>query len=200
MKNSIRLGWRWWLILGGCVLASAATAPAPRPPDPLDEIISARRRGEPPGDANAEQEAIQKRLVTTSNAEHTAMTNAYLAQVKASIIDPEHHAGWPCRSWLVYQPTPRRQITPILKLRFERTPDAMLAYAVICPALYAKDEALLNRALAYLEKNDPFLHQRANEQMKSFWMSFIADALKRQTPTSKQANAEKDLIFQLSKP
>ena len=183
-----------------CVLAPAATAPAPRPPDPLDEIISARRRGDLPGDPNAEQDAIQKRLSTAATAERTAMTNAYLAQVKASIIDPENHGGWPCRSWLVVQSTPRRMITPLLKTRFERTPDAGLAFAVICPALYAKDEALLNRALAYLEKNDPFLHQLANQQMKSFWMPFIADMLRKQTPASKQANAEKDLIFQLSKP
>lgn len=198
MKNSFQLGWRWWLIFSGCVLAVAATAP--RPPDPLDEIISGMRQGKSRGNPASEQEAIQKSLATTSSAESTALTNAYLAQVKASIIDLENHGGWPCRSWLVVQSTPRRMITPTLRLRFERTPDAILAFAMICPALYAKDDVLLERALDYLEKNDPFLHRLANEQMKSFWMPFIADVLRKQTPAGKQPNAEKDLIHQLSKP
>ena len=120
------------------------------------------------------------------------MVDAYVSQVKASIVDEENHGGWPCRSWLVAQVSPRRIVTSSLKSRFERTPDAITAYAVICPAIYAKDDVLMNKALEYLKKYDPFLYEHAQAKMEAFWLPFVRDIQKRQTPPSKGAKVETD--------
>lgn len=163
---------------GFCLVLFSPTARA----DALDTLIAELRSGSKTASAETSQDIVQRSLAGASAAYHDALANSYLTQVKASIVDEANHGGWPCRSSLIYQPSTRTSVTAALKRRFERTPDAMVAYALICPALYAKDEVLLQRALAYLEVYDAFLHQRAQASLPTFWQPFIASALKRQTP------------------
>jgi len=160
--------------------------------DPLDDLIADRKSGVTRVDPAKQQATLQAGLSRASSAHAGAMANSYLAQVKSSIIDPENHGGWPCRSSLVFQPTTRRMLTAILKSRFERQPDAILAYAVICPAIYERNTELMDRAIDYLKKNDPFLHDLAQEQMSSFWLPFISTALRKQAPAKKDVEAKDD--------
>lgn len=158
--------------------------------DPLDRLVDETRRSEPTTAPEDRQQVIQKGLAAGSGALRTALANDYLTQVKASIIDPENHGGWPCRSWLIYEPALRRQLTPTLTARFDKKPDPTLAYALICPALFHQNEALLSRVLEYLRKNDRFLHDLAQTNLKQHWRPFIANVLKRQTPATKQSKAD----------
>ena len=181
-----------WL---ACVVCLACAVPALRA-DQIDDLLSRMRSGAPPLDSTTQNQVVQSALSRTSSAHARAIADAYIAQVKASIVDDANHGGWPCRSWLVYQATPRRTLTSVLKSRFDSNPDAILAYALICPAIYAKDDALMNRALDYLKKFDPFLHQHAQTRMAQFWLPFIRDVQKRQPASSpKDAKAEKDDPF-----
>lgn len=173
-----------WLCLSSCAALVRA--------DPLDDLIAARKSGGTRVDPAKQQATVQAGLSRASSAHASAMANSYLAQVKSSIIDPDNHGGWPCRSSLVYQPTMRRTLTAILKARFERQPDPIVAYAVICPAIYERNPELMNRAIDYLKKHDPFLHDLAQEQMSTFWLPFISNALKRQTPVKKDVDAKDD--------
>ena len=159
--------------------------------DPLDDRIAEMKSGGAAGDPAKLQNDVQAGLSKAGAVYRTAMVNDYLFQVKASIVDEENHGGWPCRSTLVYTASTRRALTSGLKSRFEQKPDAMVAYALICPAIYAKDDVLLNRALDYLRKNDPFLHQRAQLHMNVFWVPFINELLSRQRPSA--ATGKKDL-------
>lgn len=160
--------------------------------DPLDDLIADRKAGVTRVDPAKQQATVQAGLSRSSSAHASAMANSYLAQVKSSIIDPENHGGWPCRSSLVYQPTTRRTLTAILKSRFERQPDAITAYALVCPAIYERNNELMSRALDYLKVNDPFLHNLAQEQMAAFWLPFISNVLKKQPPVKKDVEAKDD--------
>jgi len=171
-----------------CLISSTALVYA----DPLDDLIADRKSGVTRVEPAKQQTTVQAGLARASSAHASAMANSYFAQVKSSIIDPENHGGWPCRSSLVYQPTTRRTLTAILKARFERQPDAIVAYAVICPAIYERNNELLNRALDYLKAADPFLHDLAQEQMAAFWLPFIGNVLKKQTPGKKDEEAKDD--------
>ena len=176
--NSLRLSVS---LLGLALLPSAMRA------DQLDDLIAAMKSDAPPPPPERVQEKIQEGLRTTSSAVSTAIANSYLAQVKASILDEANHGGWPCRSTYVYTPNYRSVLTQRLRFRFDQQPSPILAYAIICPAIYAQDNALLERALAYLKENDAFLSSRAESQMREFWLPFITSVLKRQTPPTKAA-------------
>jgi hypothetical protein len=175
MKTVLRIAGAFCV---GAILPSAAA-------DALDEAIDGMRKGTPVGAAIREQ-IVQRGLSATSSAYFNALADRYVSQVKASIIDEENHGGWPCRSSLIYNTSTRRSLTSFLKSRFDRKPNPVLAYALICPALFAKDDVLLKRAIAYLQTNDPFLHVRAEAQMRDFWSPFIADVLRRQSPPAKE--------------
>lgn len=182
MKTTLRL------IALLCLSANTALVYA----DPLDDLIADRKSGVTRVDPAKQQATVQTGLSRASSAHASAMANSYLAQVKSSIVDPENHGGWPCRSSLVYQPTMRRTLTAILKSRFERQPDAITAYAVICPAIYERNHELMNRAIDYLKKHDLFLHDLAQEQMAAFWLPFISNVLKKQSPVKKDVEAKDD--------
>ncbi len=160
--------------------------------DALDELIADKKAGVTRLDPATQQTIVRAGLSRASSAHANAMADSYLAQVKASIVDPQNHGGWPCRSTLVYSPTMRRSLFAILRARFERKPDAMLAYALICPTIFERNEELMTRALNYLRANDSFLHDHAQERMKSFWLPFISNALKKQTSVKKEVEAKDD--------
>ena len=174
-----------WLVFAGVLLPVARA-------DQIDDLISRLRAGAGPLEPAAQNQIVQAALSKTSSAQSKALADAYISQIKASIVDEENHGGWPCRSWLVVQATPRRIVTASLKGRFERTPDAITAYAMICPAIYANDDLLVNKALEYLKRFDPFLYEHAQAKMATFWLPFIRDIQRKQTPSTKGAKVEKD--------
>ena len=188
MKNVL---WAVWLLVQAILSPTVCAA------DALDGFMEEVRNGGGAVDSDAAQRAIQARLAKDSTVFGNAIAESYLGQVKASVIDPDRHGGWPCRSSFVYYSNTRRALTLALNARFKHRPDAFLAYALICPALYAKDDAMLNTALDFLRKNDPFLHQLAQSNMGKFWLPFITSTQKKQAPAA--APAKDDPLSLLSR-
>ncbi len=187
MPTSCQPAWIKNLVWAVWFLAQAILSPTICAADALDGLMQGMRNEGGVADADAAQRAIQARLAKDSSVLGNAIAESYLGQVKASVIDPDRHGGWPCRSSLVYNSSTRRTLTLALNARFKHRPDAFLAYALICPALYAKDDAMLNTALNYLRKNDPFLHQLAQSNMGKFWLPFITNTQKKQAPATAPA-------------
>lgn len=101
----------------------------------------------------------------------------YLQQVKKSVIDPQNHGGWPCRSFLVFDSSLRNQLFTALKNELESHPSALIKYALICPALYAGDDALVSKLLESLEQEDKFYSEKANASI-AIWKPYISKHLK----------------------
>lgn len=141
--------------------------------DQLDDVIDVMRTGASINQGRA-MEAIKETQAAASKAYNDSMVDLYLWEIKASIIDPDNQGGWPCRSFLVEgNPDLRKQLTKALRDRFEDKPDPILVYAVICPAIYAGDDALVGRLEAYLKANDPFLFRVEQTQVDKFWRPYI---------------------------
>ncbi len=76
----------------------------------------------------------------------------------------------------------RDGLTKSLKDRFDKKPYSVLAYALICPALYAKDDKLVDQAQSYLKDHDSFLYKLEQAQIDSYWRPYIKDALAKEAP------------------
>lgn len=101
----------------------------------------------------------------------------YIEQVKWSLISPEGQGGWPYRSFVVESPEWIGEIYRILKKKAEQTGDSLIAYALICPALYVVEEAEVQRLLAQLDRKDQFLYKQTRENLDR-WRAEIARRLR----------------------
>ena len=160
--------------------------------DPADDVINQMRSGAKFLTERDRVQAARDTINPSLTAYNTAVVNAYVAQVKASIIDEQNHGGWPVRSWLITGTSSRNALLSALKYRMERSPEVIIAYAAICPALYADDQVLLRRALDYLEKYDPFLHEHARSKLKDYWQPYLAEVNSKKAPTAKGPRKEKE--------
>lgn len=159
---------RFCTLLAGGLVALSLKA------DPLDELIGAARRGVAPTDMAQVRATIQSVLGRAGQAYDKAVAQLYLSEVKASIIDPENHGGWPYRSFIVMdEGSLSRDLIEELKRAFGENPDPILAYALVCPALYAGDEALVGKAEAYLRTADPYLYKLEQSQVNPYWRPWI---------------------------
>lgn len=142
--------------------------------DPLDELIGAARRGVAPSDLAQVRATIKSVLADHGQAYDRAVAQLYLSEVKASIIDPENHGGWPYRSFLVMDEGVQAEtLLHELKRVYAESPNPTLAYALVCPALYAGDEALVGQLEAYLKRTDPYLHKLEQARVNEFWRPWI---------------------------
>lgn len=142
--------------------------------DPLDELIGAARRGVAPTDMVQVRATIKTVLTSEGQAYDRAVAQLYLSEVKASIIDPENHGGWPYRSFLVMDGGSQAEsLLDELKRSYAESPNPTLAYALVCPALYAGDEALVGQLEAYLKRTDPYLHKLEQAKVNEFWRPWI---------------------------
>jgi len=175
MKNPRSL-----LLVGLGLLAATPFARA----DQLDDMITALRVG-----AKFDSSNLGLNLITTiaplssslSSAFDTAAANLYLNEIKLSIIDPANEGGWPYRSFLIEDDVNlRKMLTQGLTSRYATAPDPVLAYAMICPALYAADEKQVASLEGYLKANDPFLYKIEQSNVAQYWRPNIAATLKQQ--------------------
>jgi hypothetical protein len=170
------------LILGGVFLGSVLAARA----DPLDDLIAGLRSGAVTGvDPVRREEIVKAARLAASEPYNAGLAALYLWQIKASIVDDENHGGWPCRSFIVCDEYMRKALVKALLKQFDEAPDSITAYALLCPALYLKDEALFARAQQYLKDNDQFLSQRSQEQLASFWRGYITGRLAKEDAENK---------------
>jgi hypothetical protein len=162
------------LALGFCFLLVAPRTQATS----LDDLVAGARSGTP---APADKNDILKAAGKAAYGAYTdTLADLYLEEIKVSIVDPDQNGGWPFRSSLIESDYySRKSLTRELNRRFDEKPDAVLAYASICPALYAGDAARIDRLERYLQANDPFLYKMEQDQIARFWRPFIAAAKER---------------------
>lgn len=93
----------------------------------------------------------------------------YLMKVKISILDPDRNGGWPWRSSYVFSDsrTQKRTYTE-LKAIYDKHKTPLLAYALVCPAMYVDDMELLPELIAKIAENKP-LKARFDEVYAKFW-------------------------------
>lgn len=162
------MGSRFIAFLACGLLACALQA------DPLDELIGAARRGVAPSDLAQVRATIKSVLADHGRAYDRAVAQLYLSEVKASIIDPENHGGWPYRSFLVMDKgSLSEDLLTELKREYAENPNPVLAYALICPALYASDETLVGQLEAYLKLTDPYLYKMEQGHVNQYWRPWV---------------------------
>ena len=167
------------LALATCFLPCASRTRA----DQLDDLISDMRKGVAV-DADKRKEIIHETGVTAYDSYCEGMATLYLQEVKESIADPDNNGGWPYRSFLTEGANPyaRGHLTKALKDRFDKKPYSVLAYTLICPALYTGDDKLVNEAQSYLKDHDSFLYKLEQTQIDQYWRPYIKDVLAKEAP------------------
>ena len=105
-----------------------------------------------------------------------AAANLYIDEIKLSIADPESEGGWPCMSSLVVDENMRNAVADVLRTRFGIKPDSIVAYALICPALYADDVSKIALYETYLKDNDLFLYKIEQGNAPN-WRNVVAKEL-----------------------
>jgi hypothetical protein len=170
----------FFVALGGLTLfASQSIA------DPLDDIIADMRKGAASVDKGKQVEVLKAANAAAYQTYKDAIVGLYLCEVKMSLIDPDNNGGWPNRTFMLEDNLAvRKHLTKELSDRFGKEPSPILAYALICPALYAKDEKLLAQAESYLRDHDSFLYKQEHAQIEKDWRPYIKDILAKETKPS----------------
>jgi hypothetical protein len=160
------------LFLAGSLLASLAVRA-----DPLDDLIAAMRAGTD-GDVTPDQrqEILSGPRKQAAADYRLALAALYVSSVKAAIVHPQQHGGWPYRSSFLADPGTRQALAQGLKDKFEAEPDSVLAYAMLCPARFTRDDVWFGSAMAYLKENDGFLFDLAQKELAT-WQPYIAERL-----------------------
>jgi len=147
--------------------------------DQVDDLIADLRSGAVTTvDAVKRDEALKADQKKAYEIYSNGLAALYVFEIKVSILEPEKGGGWPYRSFLVLDIGMRGNLTRALTERFEEKPDSMLAFALICPALYARDDGLLGRAESYLKENDPYLYKIVQAKIDHSWRPYITSGLK----------------------
>ena len=167
------------LALSSCL---ALCAPLVRA-DQLDDLISSLRKGVAV-DADKRKEIIHTTGEAAFKSYCDGMATLYLQEIKTAIVDPDHNGGWPVRSFLTEGADPylRVGLTKALQDRFEKKPYSVLAYALVCPALYTGDDKLVDEAQMYLKDHDSFLYKMEQTQIDSYWRPYIKNVLAKEAP------------------
>jgi hypothetical protein len=77
----------------------------------------------------------------------------YLHTVKQSIVDPVKHGGWPIRSEYVSTDKAQARTYRELKAIYEKDKSPVVAYALVCPAMFVNDFDLLPELFAKIGEN-----------------------------------------------
>jgi hypothetical protein len=167
------------LALASCLALCAPLARA----DQLDDLISGLRKGVAV-DADKRKEIIHTTGEAAFNSYCEGMATLYLQEIKTAIVDPDHNGGWPVRSFLTEGADPylRKGLTKALQDRFDKKPYSVLAYALICPALYTGDDKLVDEAQMYLKDHDSFLYKMEQTQIGSYWRPYVKSVLAKEAP------------------
>jgi hypothetical protein len=168
--------------LASCLLLCTSRARA----DQLDDLISSMKKGVAV-DADQRKEIIHATGEAAFKSYCDGMATLYLQEIKTAIVDPDHNGGWPVRSFLTEGADPylRVGLTKALQGRFDKKPYSVLAYALICPALYTGDDKLVDQAQSYLKDHDSFLYKMEQTQIDSYWRPYIKNVLAKEAPAAK---------------
>jgi len=136
----------------------------------LDGLLQEVRAGK---EVSISKEESRELLAPAFERFRAAQAMLYLDQVKASLVDPENHGGWPCRShWLSDTDDSAKSIFEWLSAQFARDEDALYLYARICPAIVLEKDAEVDAILEQLKSKDAFLAERAIANV-SDWRNYL---------------------------
>lgn len=92
----------------------------------------------------------------------------YLNQVKRSILDPVRQGGWPLRSDYVHEEREQVKTYRELKVIYEKQKTPVVAYALVCPAMFVNDFGLLPELIAKIGENK-MLKAHFDKVYASYW-------------------------------
>ena len=135
----------------------------------LDEAVARFQAGEEI-EAGILESLIATPITPTSEERDVANNGSrYLSQIKRSILDPARNGGWPWRSTYVLTDSKTQKKTySELKAIYEKDKTPLLAYALVCPAMYVDDMEILPELFAKIAENKP-LKARFDEVYAKFW-------------------------------
>lgn len=155
-------------LAAGLILVASPTLRA----DQLDDLLKKVRAGESAAPGQAESEKL---LEPAFKRFGPAVGALYLAQVKASLVDPENHGGWPCRSfWLWTEPNGAPQIHAWLTQQFASKGDALYLYASLCPLIVMERQEEIPPLVEKIKARDKFLGEKVDENLK-YWKDYIRE-------------------------
>lgn len=94
--------------------------------------------------------------------------SVYLHEVKRSIVNPDEEGDWPLRSNLVYEERDQAKTYRELKAIYEKHKTPVVAYALVCPAMFVNDFKLLPELFAKIGENK-VLKARFDKVYASHW-------------------------------
>lgn len=77
----------------------------------------------------------------------------YMLEIKLSIVDPNNHCVRPLNSHLVSTVRSQKMTYLEIKARYEKNKTPLLAYALVCPALFVDDREILPELFAKIGEN-----------------------------------------------
>jgi hypothetical protein len=92
----------------------------------------------------------------------------YLYRIKCSILDPVKHGGWPLRIDLVDDERGQTKTYRELKAIYQKDKSPVVAYALVCPAMFVNDFDLLPELIAKIGENK-HLKAHFDKVYASYW-------------------------------
>lgn len=92
----------------------------------------------------------------------------YLNRVKCSILDPVKHGGWPLRIDIIDDERGQAKTYRELKAMYEKDKSPVVAYALVCPAMFVNDFDLLPELIAKIGENK-MLKAHFDNVYASYW-------------------------------
>lgn len=118
-----------------------------------------------------------------------AELQSYLGELRAALVNPANHGGWPYRSKLIYYPEPRKLMIPQLRAGLAKKDDDELlyAYGLVSLLVIDKQEAEVKQLLVELGKRSPYFclltmntalgatqswrYQQLEDQLRQWWLT-----------------------------
>ncbi|BCU79852.1 hypothetical protein [Luteolibacter sp. LG18] len=155
MKRFLLSGFLGLLLLPSTLLAAD-----------LDELLAKVRGGETV--ALEKDEAIA--MLNRARPETPGSAGVYVNQVKAAVVAPKFHGGWPYRSSVLYHDT--QKVYDGVKEAYTRSSDTIYLFATICPALALGKVQEADEIREDLKNKDVFLSRLAEANIK-LWKQSI---------------------------
>ncbi len=120
----------------------------------LDEAVNRFLAGEKIDVTNIEnlEELSKQAILKVKTGDHGAQ---YLNTIKLSIVYSSEDAYSPLNSFLVTDANSQKKTYLVIKAMYEKNKTPLLAYALVCPALYVDDKEILPELFAKIAENKP---------------------------------------------
>ncbi|MFY7817723.1 MAG: hypothetical protein ACOVRB_05090 [Akkermansiaceae bacterium] len=133
----------------------------------IDEAVTLFLKGETISEEEADKVSGRHQAAAEANGINND-GSLYLNSVKMSVISPVRHGGWPYRSSLMDNEREQRKTYNELKAIYEKNPTPMVAYALVCPAMFVNDFKILPELFKKIGEN-PYLKTHFDQVYAKQW-------------------------------